>query len=77
VKTLTLKIDRSLDHWLAGEARRLRRSKSQIVREALMRRRNGERQRTLHDRMKHVCGIIKKAPSDLSTNPKHMKGFGE
>ncbi|MEY2429805.1 MAG: hypothetical protein QOJ40_2690, partial [Verrucomicrobiota bacterium] len=32
---------------------------------------------SLHDRMKDVCGILKGGPRDLSTNPKHMEGFGE
>lgn len=77
MKTLTLKINESLDRWLANEAKRLGRTKSEIARQALLQRRNGEKRLSLHDRMKDVCGVIKGGPRDLSTNPKHMEGFGE
>ena len=76
MKTLTLRIDGALDRWLADEAKRLGRTKSQIVREALLRQRNGKKPLSLHDRLKDLCGIVK-GPPDLSTNPKYMKGFGE
>jgi len=29
-----------------------------------------------YDRIKHLSGIIK-GPGDLSTNPKHMEGYGQ
>lgn len=29
------------------------------------------------DLARHLCGIIKDAPPDLSSNPKYMEGFGE
>ena len=76
MKTLTLRIDASLDRWLTEEAKRLGRTKSALVREALLRQRNGARPLSVHDRMKEVCGIIK-GPRDLSTNPKYLEGFGE
>jgi predicted transcriptional regulator len=77
MKTLTVKIDDSLDHWLGNEAKRLGRTKSEIVREALLEQQNGEKPLSLHDRMKDVCGIIKRGPRDLATNPRYMEGFGE
>jgi len=78
MKTLTLRIDKALDRWLTEEANRLGRTKSEIVREALIRQRNGKKPLSLHDRMKDVCGILKGAPRDLSTNTKkYLKGFGE
>ena len=76
MKTLTLRIQESLDQWLAQEAKRLGRTKSDIAREALLRASNGRRKLSLHDRMKDVCGIIK-GPRDLSTNPKYLKGLGQ
>jgi len=77
VKTLTLRIDGPLAQWLAEEAKRLGRTKSDIVREALIRQRNGERPLSLHDRMKDVCGIIKSAPRDVSNNlKKYLKDLG-
>ena len=77
MKTLTLKIDDSLDRWLNSEAKRLGRTKSEIARQALREQRNGEKRLSLHDLMKDVCGIIKGGPRDLATNPKYMEGFGE
>jgi hypothetical protein len=74
MKTLTLRIQDSLDQWLTQEAIRLGRTKSEIVREALVRASNGRRKVSLHDRMKGVCGIVK-GPRDLSTNPKYLEGF--
>jgi ribbon-helix-helix CopG family protein len=77
MKTVTVRITEPLDRWLETEARRLGRTKSEIVRQALIQHRNGEKQVSLHDRMKDVCGIFKGGPRDLSTNPKYMEGFGE
>jgi hypothetical protein len=31
---------------------------------------------SLHDLMQDLCGIIKDAPADLSTNPKYLDDFG-
>lgn len=78
MKTLTLRIDPALDSWLTDEARRLGRTKSQVVREALAHHRDGKKARTVHDRMKDVCGIIKGGPSDTSGNLReYLKAFGE
>ena len=77
MKSISLKIDEQTDRWLESESKRLGRTKSQIAREALERGRNGEKKLSLHDRMKHVCGIMKGAPRDLSSNQrKYMKDFG-
>jgi hypothetical protein len=75
MKTLTLRIEESLDQWLTQEASRLGRTKSQIVRDALARANQGRRKLSLHDRMKGVCGSMK-GPRDLSSNPKYLEGFG-
>lgn len=32
---------------------------------------------TLHDRFRKYCGVVKSGVGDLSSNPKHMEGFGE
>ena len=78
VKTLTFRIDASLDGWLTREARRLGRTKSAIVREALLRQRSVAKPFSVHDRMKDVCGIIKGAPRDLSKNvQKYLQAFGD
>jgi predicted DNA-binding protein len=78
MKTLTLRLDAGVDQWLTEEAKRLGRTKSEIVRAAILQQRNGKRQLSVHDRMKNVCGTIKGAPRDLSSNlRKYLKGFGE
>ena len=78
MRTLTLRINTGLDCWLAAEVKCLGRTKSEIVREALMQRRNAEKTTSLHDRMRTFCGIIKDGPRDLSTNTrKYLEGFGK
>ncbi len=34
------------------------------------------RNETVGDRTRHLAGMLKDAPHDLSTNKKHMEGFG-
>src|SRR5258708_4951718 len=43
MKTLTLRLDAGLDGWLKAEAERLGRTKSDIVRAAILRQRNGKK----------------------------------
>lgn len=75
--TLTLKIAPALDARLAAEARRRRVSKSQVAREAIevSLSRKPKARATAYDMVKHLVGSVK-GPADLSTNPKHMEGFG-
>ena len=77
--TMTCKLPEKLASELETLARTERRSKSALVREALETRLKARRRRhpvTAYDIVKHLCGSIKGGPSDLATNPKHMKGFG-
>ena len=76
MKTLTLRIQDSLDLWLTQEASRLGRTRSEIVRDALVRANEGRKRGSLHDRLKCVCGVVR-GPRDLSANPKYLEGFGE
>jgi hypothetical protein len=78
--TITCKLPEKLAAQLDTQARVERRSKSALVREALEQRLKARRRRapvTAYDLVKHLCGSLKGGPSDLATNPKHMKGFGE
>ena len=78
MKTLTLRVDPALDGWLENEAKRLGKTKSEVVREALAQHKNGRKPASIHDRMQDVCGIIKNAPRDVSSNTrKYLKGFGQ
>lgn len=78
--TITCKVSEKLAAELDAVARTERRSKSALLREALEERLKAKRRRapvTAYDLVKHLCGSLKGGPSDLATNPKHMKGFGE
>ena len=78
--TITCKVPEKLAAQLEALARSQRRSKSAVVREALEDRFKTKRSRgsvVAFDLVKHLCGSLKGGPSDLATNPEHMKGFGE
>jgi Ribbon-helix-helix protein, copG family len=76
MKTITVKLPDPLAAWLAKRAVELGRPKSDLVREALERASKGTSGTSCHDLFADVCGIVN-GPKDLSTNPKHMAGFGE
>jgi hypothetical protein len=78
--TITCKVPEKLAAQLESVARAERRSKSAVVREALEERLKKRRRRGFvsgYDLVKHLCGSLKGGPTDLATNPAHMKGFGE
>ena len=78
--TITCKIPDELNERLEAEASRKLLPKSVLVREALersLRKRRSAGRRTAFDRVKHICGIIKDGPKDVSTNPGYMKDFGK
>jgi len=76
MKTVTVKLPEPLAAWLARRARELGRPQSDIVREALQRASGGNSGASCHDVFADVCGIVD-GPKDLSTNRKHLAGFGE
>ncbi len=78
--TITCKLPEKLAAQLDALARAERRSKSALVREALEDRFKTKQSRGFvsgYDLVKHLCGSLKGGPTDLATNPDHMKGFGE
>jgi hypothetical protein len=78
--TITCKVPEKLAAQLETAARVERRSKSALMREALEDRLKAKRRSSpvrAFDLVKHLCGSIKGGPSDLATNPDHMKGFGK
>jgi hypothetical protein len=76
MKTISVKLPDALASWLSRRASELGRPQSELVREALQRSKTGTSGQTCHDLFGDVCGIVD-GPRDLSTNPKHMNGFGE
>ncbi len=78
--TITVKIPPEWDFLLETEAGRKKTSKSEMIRSLLekgFRSFKSRRETSCYDLAKDLCGSIKKAPKDLSTNKKYMEGFGE
>jgi predicted DNA-binding protein len=78
--TITCKLPEELAAQLDSLAREERRSKSAVLREALEARLQAKRgSRSVHafDLVKHLCGSLQGGPTDLATNPEHLRGFGE
>jgi hypothetical protein len=78
MKTVTFKLPEKLDAELEATARAEGVSKSQIMRKAIedrIGRKPNKKAPRAYDLAKDLCGSLK-GPGDLSTNPKHMKGFG-
>lgn len=77
--TITCKIPEKLDAELAAVVEKRGISKSEFVREAI--EHNLEQQKkqgklSAYDLMKEACGIIKRGPRNLATDPNHLEGFG-
>ena len=72
---VTVKMPKSLHSRLEAEAARRRTSKSAVLREAFARRDSSLPAGSLYERVKHLIGSID-GPGDLSTNPRHMEGYG-
>lgn len=80
MKTVSLKLSEALDARLSALAREQKRTKSDLVREALEDYlSNGAKTQVAspYARIRHLVGIAKDGPRDLATNKRHMKGFGE
>lgn len=76
--TITCRISERLNAELEAVARERRVSKSAVVRQALesqARRAKRGAGPSLFDLVKHVAGRLH-GPRDLSTNGKHLEGFG-
>lgn len=76
MKTITVKLPETLAIWLSQRAIELGRPQSEIVREVLQQASDGAGSKSCHDAFADICGSIE-GPDDLSTNPKHLIGFGE
>jgi len=83
MKTITIKLPEELDVRLAKRAKRLGVSKSEVARGAIKRELEGskagsvEETPSAYDVMKGGFGCVASGIGDLSTNPKHMEGFGK
>jgi predicted transcriptional regulator len=80
MKTITVKVSEELAARLEKRAKRLGISKSALVRESVQNTLQNEGaeadQASAYELMKDGCGCVDSGIGDLSTNPKHMEGFG-
>lgn len=76
MRSLTVKVSQRLSARVARIAKSRHVSQSEVVRLALegLAETEGD---TVIDRVAHLVGAVKSLPKDLSTNPKHLRGFGE
>ena len=80
MKVLSLKVSESLDRKLAAVVKRRRIAKSVVVREAIEQYLDESREvrgGSFLELAGDLVGCVKGAPSDLSSNPKHMEGYGK
>ncbi len=77
---ITVRVPEVLETKLLGRARLKGQSESQLVREALETYLGQEPQaRPAYELAEEagLIGCVRRAPKDLSTNPKHLEGFGK
>ncbi len=75
MRTVSFKLPKSLDEALSDMAQRRNSSRSAIVREALAGLAAGGR-RSVTAMVDDLVGAME-GPADLSTNPKHLSGYGK
>ena len=77
MKSISVKLSEPVASWLVRRGKETKRSRSAIVREALERERSGNgRPKSCRDLLGDLDGFFD-GPPNLSTNPKHMEGFGQ
>jgi predicted transcriptional regulator len=74
MRTVSFKLSERLDDAVSELARRRKSSRSALVREALEALAKGERRSVTAAVDELVATVV--GPADLSTNPKHMVGYG-
>lgn len=75
MKSISVKLTESLARWLDQESAAQRRSRSEIIREALEQRRQRLGEPSMADVLGDLAGTID-GPRDLSVNPRHLDGLG-
>ena len=74
-QSLTIRLDEELAATLEAKANKANRSRGQIVRDALTEHLNEDKKTSALQALAKYAGRAK-GPTDLSTNKKHMAGFG-
>lgn len=73
---MTLKLPEELFAEIASEARARNISKSQVVRERLLKRRTNKNKGSLWSQMADLVIQSDSLPADLSSNKAHLKSYG-
>jgi Arc/MetJ-type ribon-helix-helix transcriptional regulator len=74
--SITVKLSSRLSARVAYLARQRRVSRSEVVRQALEAF-PGDEAGTVVERLSHLLGAVERLPRDLSTSPRHLRGFGK
>ncbi len=81
MNTMTIKIPAQLDHDVAAASKREHLSKSELVRRALAaylgQRKSVAAPASALQLAGDLVGCFSGGPSDLSSNPRHLDGFGQ
>jgi predicted transcriptional regulator len=79
MKAVSIKLPEPLFHYLAQRAKTSASTQSEVIRAALSAYLHGDAQpstASCADRAQRWAGMMQ-GPADLSTNPKHLDGFGQ
>jgi metal-responsive CopG/Arc/MetJ family transcriptional regulator len=79
MKTVSLTLPNDLNARLESAAKRRNSSKSEVVREALLRFLAGEEGQAVSSFVQQATLLIGcvEGPADLASNPKHLRGYGQ
>jgi Arc/MetJ-type ribon-helix-helix transcriptional regulator len=75
MKTVSLKLTDELEARLSALAKRRNRSRSELVRSALLLFLSREDEESFAARARDLCGIVD-GPRDLASNPRPLAGYG-
>ena len=78
--TITVKLPEGLGLELDAAAKRRRTSRSEVIRSLLeqgLRKPKHQPGASCYELARDLCGSVKGAPHDLSTNKRHLEGFGK
>ncbi|MBA2269370.1 MAG: hypothetical protein H0W20_02080 [Chthoniobacterales bacterium] len=79
MKTLSVKLPLPLARWLSKQAQEMKRTQSDLVRQALEAQRRGEpgsKSKSCAELLSELDGFFE-GSRDLSTNPKYLKDYGK
>lgn len=73
---MTVRLSRRESARVASLAKKRKVTRSELVRQALAQLEAAEPRNALDD-LAELVGVVRQAPRDLATHPKHLSGFGK